>query len=222
MFTELKKIPEVWRKVWASTTFRNQLVLSVLVLIGVCLYQFHYLRIWQERSGLQVNDFLESYLPPYNFSVPIFILEYSTLLMVFIYTLIHPDKLVKGLQMFSIIMIARTISIYFVPLEPPHDMIFLTDPIANLVLHSKNVVVTKDLFFSGHISALTLLALLVSNRYLKYYAIFVTITVAILLVWQHVHYSMDVAFAPIASYLTYRFIWWAHSQTKYGIEFQDA
>jgi hypothetical protein len=222
MFSEIKNIPEAWKRAWASLRFRNHFFLSLLVLIGSMAFQFHYLRLWESRLGVQVNDLVQNMLPPFDFSIPIFVLEYSTLLTVFIYTLAEPERLVKGFQMFSIILLARLMSIYLVPLEPPKDMIFLNDPLANWLLHDGNVIVTKDLFFSGHISALSLLTLLATQRWLKYYAAFATLVVSVLIVWQHVHYSMDVAFAPVVSYLTFRGIEWVHAQTKYGLQLQEA
>lgn len=222
MLAALKNIPEAWRKAWASKPFRNHLALSLLALIGVMAYQFHYLRVWESRLGVPVNDFIQNFLPPIDFSIPIFVLEYSSLLLVFIYALTEPERLVKGLQMFAIVMLARTVTIYFVPLEPPQDMIFLKDPIASFFLHTETVQVTKDLFFSGHVSAITLLALLAGNRYLKYYVVFSLVAVSVMIVWQHVHYSMDVAFAAVFSYGTFRFVEWWHAQTKYGLQLQDA
>lgn len=222
MFSEIKNIPDAWKRAWASPHFRNHFFLSLLVLIGSMAFQFHYLRLWENRMGIQVNDLVQNILPPIDFSIPIFVLEYTTLFTVFVFMLADPERLVKGFQMFAIVMFARLISIYAVPLEPPRDMIFLNDPMANLLLHNGDVAVTKDLFFSGHISALTLLMLLVTQRWLKYFAAFASLAVGIMIVWQHVHYSMDVAFAPVVSYLTYRGIEWAHVQTKYGLQLQDA
>jgi hypothetical protein len=222
MFSELKHIPEVWRQARQSKSVRNQLLFSVTFFAIVCLHNFHYLRVWQFRPGIQLNDMLLNQLPPHDFSMPIFLLEYSTVLLVFIFTLPHPDRLIKGIQMFALIILARTVTIYFVPLEPPKDMVLLLDPVANFFLHSEDVFVTKDLFFSGHISALSLLMLIAVNRQVKTWALVTTVLVAILIMWQHVHYSSDVLFAPLVSYAAYRFINYLHTQTKYGLEWQDA
>jgi hypothetical protein len=222
MFQELKYIPEVWSRAWQSRSFRNQLALSLLLGLGIAFHQLHFLLLWQLRPGIQINDIVLNQLPPVDFSMPIFLLEYTTILTVFIFVLPTPERLVKGLQMFGLIFFARTVSVYFVPLEPPKDMIFLFDPVANFFLHKSDLVVTKDLFFSGHISALTLLMLIATNKYVKRYAAFATIAVGVLILWQHVHYSMDVAFAPLVSYASYKFVLYFHRETKYGLELQDA
>ena len=160
MLGETTNMSESWSKALSSRSFRNQFFLTLLVFVGSCMHNFHYLRVWQERQGVQINDIVLNQLPPHDFSLPIFILEYSTLLLVFFITIQHPDRLVKGLQMFALVVFARTLCIYFFPLEPPREMVRLDDPFATFFLHSQSTFVSKDLFFSGHISALTLLMLL--------------------------------------------------------------
>jgi hypothetical protein len=218
MLAELKYIAEVWSKAWSSRSFRNQLVLTLLFFIGVCMHQFHYLREWQARPGIQINDMILNLLRPYDFSIPIFVLEYSTLFMVFLSLFPAPDRMVKGFQMFALALLARTMSVYLIPLEQPQDMIALNDPMANLFLHTKEVFVSKDLFFSGHVLAITLLMLIATNKYLKAYALISAVVVGVLIMWQHVHYSMDVLFAPLVSYTCYKFVLYIHRETRYGLE----
>ncbi|MDB5281971.1 MAG: hypothetical protein JWO06_1046 [Bacteroidota bacterium] len=213
-------MPEAWSKAFSSRSFRNQFLITVLVFGGICLHNFHYLREWQSRPGVQINDILLNQLRPFDFSLVIFVIEYSTLLAVFLFTISHPDRLVKGLQMFGLIILARTMSVYFFALEPPKDMIPLLDPIANFFLHSKDTFVTKDLFFSGHVSALALLMFISVNRYVKAWAMFATVVVGILIMWQHVHYSMDVIMAPVVSFISYRFVLFVHRETRFGLELQ--
>jgi hypothetical protein len=222
MLTDLKYIPEVWSTAWRSRSFRNQFALSLLLLIGVGMHQFHCLRVWQARPGIQINDLVLNMLPPHDFSIPIFILEYSTLLLVFVSLLSIPDRLVKGFQMFSLALFARTVSVFLIPLEQPSDMIPLNDPMANLLLHTEEIFVSKDLFFSGHVLAITLLMLIAVNKYLKAYAMVAAIIVGILIMWQHVHYSMDVIFAPLVSFTAYKLVLYIHRETRYGLELSEA
>ena len=222
MIHQLQNIPRSWSRAWSSRSFRNQFALTILFFIGVGIHQFHFLRLWQARPGLQVNDLVLNFLPPHNFSWLIFFFEYSTMLMVFIYLLPSPDRLIKGIQMFALVLFARTLSIYLFPLEPPRDMIFLEDPMANLFLHTKDVIVTKDLFFSGHVSAIFLLLLLIEDKWLKRYATVSAIAVTFMILCQHCHYSMDVLIGIIVSYSTYKFVLFFHKETKYGLELKDA
>ena len=220
MLSETTNMSESWSKALSSRSFRNQFFLTLLVFVGSCMHNFHYLRVWQERQGVQINYIVLNQLPPHDFSVPIFILEYCTLFLVFFITVQHPDRLVKGLQMFALVTFARTLSIYFFPLEPPREMVRLEDPFASFFLHTQNTFVSKDLFFSGHISALTLLLLLSVNKYVKAWTLVATILVGFMILCMHVHYTLDVLFAPVASYASYKIILFIHRESRYGLELQ--
>ncbi|MBL0309745.1 MAG: hypothetical protein IPP77_08760 [Bacteroidetes bacterium] len=188
----------------------------------VAAHNFHFLQVWQEREGVQLNDMLLNQLPPVDLSLWIFLLEYSTLLLVFVFILPYPDRFIRGIQMFTMATFLRTICIYFVALEPPKDMIHLIDPCANFFLHSNGVFVTKDLFFPGHIAAITLMMLVSTNRYVKTWALLATIVISIMLLTQHVHYTFDVLFAPVAAFICYKVVLFAHSQIgQKTFEFQS-
>lgn len=218
MLDELKHTPTAWRNVSGSKSFRNQLLFSLLLFVVAHLHNFHCLRVWQDRPGTQVNDMLLNLMHPHDFSLGIFFFEYSSLILAILFIVPYPDRFIRGLQMFAIMMFARTASIYLVALEPPVGMVPLWDPMANLFLHTADTFVSKDLFFSGHVAALVLLMLLVENRYIKSWIALSTIMVGVLIAWQHVHYSTDVIFAPLASYVAYRFVLYIHRQTQYGLE----
>lgn len=218
MFEELKYIPEAWRKVRDSKSFRNQLIFSTLLFVIANLHNFHCLRLWQHRPGMQLNDMVLNLLPPLNLSIPIMLVEYTGMLLAIAFIMVYPDRFVKGLQMFALVVFARTVTVYLVALEPPKDMVPLYDPMANFFLHTPDIFVTKDLFFSGHVAALFLLMLLVVNRYVKAWLFVSTIIVSALIMWQHVHYCTDVIFAPLVSFVAYKFVLYIHRETQYGLE----
>lgn len=222
MKSYLHKLNTEWSVAWAESKFKNQFALTFLGFIAVGLFNLHFLKVWQSRAGIQVNDFVLNHLPPIDFSLPIFIVEYSALLVVLFYVLPNPRLLVRGVQMFALSFVARTITIYLIPLEPPKDIILLNDPIATFLFQTETIYVTKDLFFSGHVSAMFLFLLLVENKTFKNLIFAATITVAVMILWQHVHYTMDVVCAPLVSYVCYKFVNWWHLQTKYGLELKSA
>jgi hypothetical protein len=217
VFGELKHIPEAWSRMFHGRSFRNQFFITLMVFVLVNMHNFHYLRLWQARHGVQINDVVLNQLPPHDFSSPIFFIEYGTLLLGVLFLLPFPDRFIKGLQMASIVIVARTMSIYFIALEPPRDMIPLNDPVATFFLHTKQVFVSKDLFFSGHIAILSLLCFVVLHKYVKAWTVLATITVGTLILWQHVHYSLDVFAAPFVSFAAYKFVLYIHRETRYGM-----
>lgn len=222
MFSELKNAPTAWKKAWSNPTFRNQFLLSFLMLIGVSLHNFYYLRIFQGRQGMLINDYVLALLPPHDFSAIIFGLEYFSILLAIFFVFPNPVRFVKGLQMFSLVIFARTASVYLLPLEPPTDMVPLYDPVANVLLNTHGVFVTKDLFFSGHVSACFMLFLIMDKWYLKVYTLGATLLVGLLIMWQHVHYSTDVLFAPLFSYGCYWIINWMHTRRQFAWTLAEA
>jgi hypothetical protein len=79
----------------------------------------------------------------------------------------------------------------------------LNDPFVDFVGYGKNII-TKDLFFSGHTSTLFLLFLIARKRALKIFFLAITLAVAMFLLKQHVHYTIDVLAAPVFAWISYR------------------
>ncbi len=90
---------------------------------------------------------------------------------------------------------------FFVPLEAPQDLILLSDPIAGFFLHQDNLVVKNDLFFSGHTASLCILFILLRHTPLRLFLLACACVVPLLIVWQRVHYSIDVLCAPPAAWV---------------------
>lgn len=95
------------------------------------------------------------------------------------------------------------ISISLVALNPPIGLIPLSDPLTGIFYGEATI--TKDLFFSGHIATVTLILLCLEKRNDKIVAFFSIIAIAILLVIQHIHYTIDILASPIITYICYRF-----------------
>ncbi|MFN8238922.1 MAG: phosphatase PAP2-related protein [Chitinophagales bacterium] len=184
-----------WKSLWASKHFRMQFLLTFLLFASVIYFSSLYLSILEVRRGTVLLDPFLNRLPPKEYSLPIFCIVHSSLLISLILILLHPKAFLKALQGVSLLLILRTLTVYAVPLEPPIGMIYLQDPITGFFLNNVNVV-TKDLFFSGHVSVMCLLIYFSPDRYWRIYLTFVTPVLALLIMWQHVHYSVDVIAAP--------------------------
>lgn len=57
---------------------------------------------------------------------------------------------------------------------------------------------------------------------MKKYAAVAAILVSSMIMCQHVHYSMDVLFGALVSYTAYKLVFYFHTQTKYGLELEEA
>jgi hypothetical protein len=212
MLSELKSIPEVWKKLLGAKDARTRFALSFAVFAVTYLTYFHFLKVWEIRPGSRPNDVILALFQPRDFSQPICILEYGGVLAVLVSLIPRPEELGKGFQKFALMTVLRTFCIYFVPLEPPSDMVQLADPVTSFALKG-DVFVTKDLFFSGHTATLVLLGLIAPNRALRYGCFAAATVVGVLILWQHVHYTMDVLVAPVASYASYRLVAYLHART---------
>ncbi len=93
---------------------------------------------------------------------------------------------------------------YLVPLEAPLAIIPLQDELIESLFYSgrRNL---KDLFFSGHTATLFVFSYCFTNLKLKWLYLTGGVIVGILLLLQHVHYSIDVMAAPVFTYYAVAF-----------------
>jgi membrane-associated phospholipid phosphatase len=103
----------------------------------------------------------------------------------------------------------RILSIYFIPLNPPEGIVPLIDPILGKLFYN-GTVITKDLFFSGHVVAVFIMFLVIGNKILKTILFVICILVGLCLMIQHVHYSFDIVVAPFFSWIGWRMVIMAH------------
>ena len=200
MLMERDSIKNIWRNNWAAPFFKRRLVqaiiLWILVLIAFPIY-FNYI---EARNGITLNDPLLAFLPRYNVSVPTFLIIWSMSLW-FLYRAIHaPQMLLLFMWGFVVLSLSRFLTIYLVPLNPPADLIPLMDPITNLFYGGTSHFITKDLFYSGHTSTQFLIFLCFNKKTDKILALIATCLIGILVLIQHIHYSIDVIAAPVMCY----------------------
>ena len=101
-------------------------------------------------------------------------------------------------------VVVRIIAMYLLPLEPPQNMIMLNDPFVEFF--GTGQTLTKDLFFSGHTATLFILFLVSEKKIIKTIFLVSTIIVAISVLLQHVHYTIDVFAAIFFTYACYKLI----------------
>jgi hypothetical protein len=206
-----------WRLALSQSHFRKKavlgLVLNILVLI---LFPFFFQHI-EKRDGIQLRDIILDNIPAVNVSVFIFIIIWSTALLTLIRAIQQPEIFITFLFSFFILSLCRMAAISLVPLNAPQGLIPLVDPLSNTFYGGS--FVTKDLFYSGHVSTQFLIFLCLKKKRDKNLTVISTISIAILVLLQHVHYTIDVLAAPLFAYFCFilgRFI------GKRGIKFQTA
>ena len=192
--TESLSLVEQWKK------RRLTLLLTFLVLVG-SLILFSRFVMWVEtRVGVQLDDPILSLLTPVDLTWQIFALIYIGLLIGVGALIRHPDAMLLTMRTYSLLLLVRIGTMYVTPLAPPKGMIVLQDPVAGL---GPGGALTNDLFFSGHTAIMVLFYLTAQNRALKVLFLLFALLIGIMLLLQHVHYTVDVLAAPFFVYGCY-------------------
>jgi hypothetical protein len=158
----------------------------------------------QKRTGPVLNDWVLATIPAHNVSWAIFTVIWGIGFYALWRGIEKPTIYITYLWTFIFITILRVMAISLVPLDPPKDLIVLTDPLT-AVFYGRSTI-TKDLFFSGHTSILFLAFLCLERKWDRIIALIGTIIVACLLLVQHVHYTVDIIAAPIIIYPVFRLV----------------
>ncbi len=203
MSSELS-LKQNWKNFVSNKRNRFEFILTIIVLTALLISFSQFLLFIEERPGAVLNDPILNIFSPINLSWLTFALIYLSLIIALIKLIQKPDKLMIALQCYGLMVILRTIAMYLLPLEAPVTLIPLNDPFVQIF--GEGNILEKDLFFSGHTATLFLLFLLMDKGSLKFMFLFFTLAVAISVVLQHVHYSIDVLAAPFFAYTSYRII----------------
>lgn len=187
-----------------KASFQNQkfkiwfFCVIILLLIFLISVPWYFQTIIEPKPGVQLNDFVLNLLPPADHSTIIFTLIYTTIGISLIQLAQKPNQLLMTLSAYCLMNYIRVLTLWLFTLEPPVGIIPLTDPILEKLFYG-NTIILKDLFFSGHVATLTILALMEQNKVWKIAKWAVTVVVGLLLMHQRVHYAIDVVAGVIVS-----------------------
>ncbi len=190
-----------WRLAWQSPSYKKNLLLGLLALLILFSIFPWFFQTIEKRHGIVLHDWVLVRLPSHNVSIPIFILIWATAALMFIRCIQHPDIFLTILWSYVLLCLSRVITISLVPLEPPIGLLALNDRLANAFYGP--TFITRDLFYSGHAASVFLMYLCLRKKSDKLFTLVSTIIVAILLLVQHVHYTIDVIAAPFFTYAMY-------------------
>ncbi len=193
-----------WKEFWEFRKSRTELIVTTALLSIVLFSLTKFLNFVESRDGFSFTDPILSLFHPLDLTWLTFILIYGCLITAIFYLIRNPEKLVFAVQLYILMVIVRIISMWLLPLNPPENMILLKDPFVELF--GTGETLTKDLFFSGHTATLFILFLTAENGKLKKFFLVSTIIVAICVLLQHVHYSIDVFAAIFITYACYSFL----------------
>ena len=193
---------ERWIASFSNPKFRIKFIFfffTLLITVSLLPLFFQFI---ETRKGLVLNDILLNHIPAHNVSLLLFVIIWSVIILSLWRAVNDPPICYLLLSSFTLLTLLRIFCLYLVPLNPPPGLIVLNDPLSNFFYGSS--FITKDLFFSGHTATMFLMYLCLQKKTEKCYALSAAITVAILVLVQHIHYSIDVIAAPVFTYLIFK------------------
>lgn len=183
-------IRQVWKDAWSDKAFRYSFLAGIIVLaIIASLLPVFYARV-EVRDGYRLHDMVLEYLTPRDLSVPIFMIIWGVVALGLYRGLRSPRIILNFLYAYTYFIITRSICLVFVPLDPPLGIRELVDPVTNIFYGGG--FITKDLFYSGHTCSVFIMFLMLEKRTDKAIALLGSICLGMMLLFQHVHYTIDV------------------------------
>ena len=164
---------------------------------------------WNEtRRGYPVNDIVLAHFPRLDCSKYITVLETFISISLGIDMLYHHHPAFYELfwLKFTIISYIKMITTFLLPLEPPDGLINLADPIVERLLWFHTKPLQKDLFFSGHTSMMVLCLCCLTTPALVLTFVFSCVFMAIMLLHNHIHYTIDIFIAPFIVFTVHTFV----------------
>ena len=192
-----------WQMAWRNMQFKTLMLIGVALVVAILIFCPFFFQTIEHRAGKQLTDPILQYLPPHDVSMATFIIIWIFIGLTLFRSACNPQLFITMLYSVIFVFAIRFLTLSLIPLDPPNGLIPFVDPISNLT-YGHSEYITKDLFFSGHTSSMFLACLNLQRRPEKRLALIATIVVGILVLVQHVHYTIDVLAAPFFCYFCYR------------------
>lgn len=187
---------------WKASFADKKFIVSFLVTAGLLYLVIPNLVAFitenEKSKGFSFTDPFLSQFTPVVFTWYVFSLIYGGTILINIYLIHRPYQLIMGLQIYALVMGTRFLTIWLLPLDPPTTIIPMEDPFIEFL--GADGTLTKDLFFSGHTAASFLFFLLVKEKPLKIVFGISTTIMSVMILMQHVHYTVDIVVAPFVTY----------------------
>lgn len=168
------------------------LVLTLTAFVFFLTYNEH-------RAGYIFDDPILELFHPIAVSEITFFITYFLGIYGLIISFRTPQLFVGLLQAYTLMTLLRMLCLYSIPLEAPATIIPLKDTFLQSTFYSGRENL-KDLFFSGHTATIFLFAFAFRKKKTKLLFFCGAAFVGVLVVAQHVHYSIDVLAAPLFAY----------------------
>ena len=192
-----------WKESLHQPAFRFQLALFLVIIIGIGLFFPKYFDYLEERDGILMNDFIVSSIRSRDVSWLVFFSLYAGIAIGVASSIRYPKICLMIMQTYTLVTLMRMTTIFCIPLNPPEGYIALKEPLLGFLFTSEGKICSKDLFFSGHVSTILAIYFPMKQKRSKAIVLVLAVLIGLLLLVQHVHYTVDVLVAPVATYASY-------------------
>lgn len=197
----LAPVSGLWRAAWRARGFRRRVLVTAPAL-AVALFALTRFLLWVEaRPGVVLDDPVLRLFSPIDVNWVTFAIIYGGVTAGVVFLSRYPERFVLAFQSYVIMVALRIIAMALVPLDPPPTPFPLLDPFVETF--GTGAQLTKDLFFSGHTATLFLLFLVMPSKATRALFALCVLAVALCVLLQHVHYSIDVLAAPCFGYIAH-------------------
>lgn len=210
-----------WKDFLKNKGNTAKLILNfILLFVSLCLVTT-YLNFNEQRTEVvKLSDPVLKTFTAYDLDTYAFILMYISIITFFVFIASRPKLILLAFTSYCIVILSRIFMMWLTPLDIPEGAIYFHDPIVNIF--GGGTTFMKDLFFSGHTSLMVLLTLIVHyenrnvsvtygkdkikniDKFYQYFLMTGTILVALSVLLQKAHYTVDVIVAPFVAYTAYR------------------
>ncbi len=198
---KLNEIINIWKKEFKNKNFKSSTFVTLIVISIVLFLVTRFLTYNEFREGFSIKDPILSLFNPIDVTWITFIIMYSAIPITIISSIKEPRTIILALQVYIVMISLRVVGMFLLPLNPPETIIILEDPF--IAFFSTGMTFKKDLFFSGHTATMFLMYLCVNNKIVKSFLLLSTISIGVLVLVQHVHYTIDVFASPFFTYVAY-------------------
>lgn len=193
-----------WKIFLSDKKNKIELIVSLILLAIVLTGLANFVNYIELRTGVILSDPILNLFNPIDLTWIIFGLIYISLIVAIITLIKNPQRLIFALQLYTLMALVRIAAMFLLPLEPPEKIILLRDPFVEFF--GSGQTLTKDLFFSGHTATLFILFLVSEKKIIRTIFLISTIVVALCVLLQHVHYTIDVLAALFFTYACYKIL----------------
>lgn len=193
-----------WKIFLSDKKNKIELIVSLILLAIVLTGLANFVNYIELRNGVVLSDPILNLFNPIDLTWIIFGLIYISLIVAIVTLIKNPQRLIFALQLYTLMALVRIAAMFLLPLEPPEKIILLRDPFVEFF--GSGQTLTKDLFFSGHTATLFILFLVSEKKIIRTIFLISTIVVALCVLLQHVHYTIDVLAALFFTYACYKFL----------------